>query len=205
MKYLSFLLPALLLLAGFTLPKLKTVKINKEVTVALPRDFKVMPDEVIAAKYPAPRKPLGAFTSPNGQVDFIVSERPSTFKPEDLAMLQQFYRSTITNSYSEVKFIREEVKQINNRQYIIFEFTSTLRDDQRRVSRQPAIRRYTLVQYTIAKNTLVQPVKESVRDKDLATREDKLLVFTFNAPIDLQPAWQETARKIMQSIKLTQS
>lgn len=199
------MLPVLLLLAGFTPPRLKSVKLSSEVSVSLPTDFKVMPDEVIAAKYPAPRKPLGAFSSPNGQVDFIVSERPSTFKADDLAMLQQFYRSTITNTYSEVKFIREEVKEINGRKFIIFEFTSLLRDEERRVSRMAPIRKYTLVQYTIARNTLQKPAKAPMRDKDKATREDKLMVFTFNAPIDLQPAWQETARKIMQSIKLSQS
>jgi hypothetical protein len=141
MRYLSFLLPVLLLLAGFTPPRLKSVKLNSEVSVSLPTDFKVMPDEVIAAKYPAPRKPLGAFSSPNGQVDFIVSERPSTFKADDLAMLQQFYRSTISNTYSEVKFIREEVKEINGRKFIIFEFTSMLRDEERRVSRMAPIRK----------------------------------------------------------------
>lgn len=205
MRYLIFLLPALLLLAGFTPSRLKTIKISPEVSVALPADFKVMPDEVIAAKYPAPRKPLGAFTSPNGQVDFVVNERPSTFQAQDLAMLQQFYSSTITNTYSEVKFIRQEVKEINGQSFIVFEFTSLLRDETRRVSKMAPIRKYTLMQYTIARNTQQQAAKGPLRDKDRATSQTKLLVFTFNAPIDLQPAWQETARKIMQSIKLNQS
>jgi hypothetical protein len=199
------LLPPLLLLAGFAPPKLKPVKISSEVTVSLPSDFKVMPDEVIAAKYPAPRKPLGAFTSPNGQVDFIVSERPSTFGNEDLTMLQQFYRSTITNTFSEVKFIQEQVKEINGRQFILFEFTSLLRDESRRVNKMVPIRKYTLLQYTIARNNLQPPVQPGARDKDKATSQDKLVVFTFNAPIDLQQAWQETAHKIMQSIKINQS
>jgi hypothetical protein len=44
------------------------------------------------------------------------------------------------------------------------------------------IRRYTIVQYTIS--------------------DKKLLIFTFNVPIDLKEGWQETAQKIMQSIKV---
>jgi hypothetical protein len=205
MKYRFLLLLAFVFFTAFTPPKLKPVKLSNTVTVSLPADFKVMPDELIAARYPAPRKPLGAFTSPNGQVDFIASERPSTFQPGDLALLQQFYRTAITSKYSEVNFIREEVKEINRQKYIIFEFTSTLRDEERRTNKLAPIRKYTLVQYTIAKdNTRDQdrdPAK--MRDKDKVT--DKLLVFTFNAPIDLKEAWQETARKIMQTIKLTSS
>jgi hypothetical protein len=205
MKYLPFLLLVCLVVAGFTPPKLKTFKISPDVSVSLPADFQVMPDEVIATKYPAPRKPLGAFTSPNGQADFIVSERPSTFKPADLALLQQFYRSAITSKYSEVNFIREEVKEINRQQYIIFEFTSITRDEDRRTNKLAPIRKYTLVQYTIARNTQKEALKATARDKDKATREDNLLVFTFTTPIDLKDAWQETARKIMQSIKVSQS
>jgi hypothetical protein len=205
MKYLPFLLLSCLLLAGFTPPKLRNLKISNGVSVSLPADFQVMPDEVIAAKYPAPRKPLGAYTSPNGQADFIVSERPSTFQPADLAMLQQFYRSAITSKYSEVTFIREEVKEINGRQFIIFEFTSTTRDEDRRTNKLAPIRKYTLVQYTIAHTPRKEPVKETARDKDKATSQDRLLVFTFTTPIDLKEAWQQTARKIMQSIKLSQS
>jgi hypothetical protein len=205
MKYLSILLFAFLFLASFTPPRLKPVKIGNAVTVSLPADFQVMPDEVIATKYPAPRKPLGAFTSPNGQADFIVSERPSTFQPEDLALLQQFYRSSITSKYSQVSFIREEVKEINRRKYLTFEFTSTMRDEDRRSNKLAPIRRYTLVQYTIVPDSAQDKAKAAAKTRDKDNVSGRLLVFTFNTPIDLKEAWQETARKIMQSIKLTSS
>lgn len=182
MKYKVIGLLLLALLTSFAAPKLKPVKITKALTVSLPQDFAVMPDDAIAAKYPAPRKPLGAFTSPNGQVDFVASERPITFKPEDLKMLQQFYKSSITNKFSEVKFIRDEIKAINKQDYIVFEFTSMVRDEDKKSSRLAPIRKYTIIQYTIM--------------------GDKLYSFTFNAPVDLKPVWEETARKIMASIKL---
>lgn len=199
MKYFPFIAFSFLLLAGFTAQKLKPIKIGDVATISLPSNFQVMPDEAIATKYPAPRKPLGAFTSPNGQVDFIVSERPSTFQPADLNVLKSFYRSSLISKFSEVNFIREEVKQINNRNYIVFEFTSTMRDEERRTNKLAPIRRYTLVQYTIV------PEKEKVKDKNARDKDNvsgKLLVFTFNSPISLKEAWQETAHKIMQSIKV---
>jgi len=185
MKFSFCFFLALVFLTGFTAPgpKLKQTKITDAVSVLLPGDFTMMPDDAIAAKYPAPRKPLGAFTSPNGQVDFIVSERPSTFKKEDLAMLKAFYRSTITNKYSKVNFIQEDLKQYNKHDFISFEFTSMVVDEEKRTNKLAPIRRYTFIQYTIV--------------------NDKLLIFTFNAPIDLQQLWQPTARKMMQSIKLS--
>ena len=158
---------AFLFLASFSPPRLKPVKLGNGVTVSLPADFQVMPDEVIATKYPAPRKPLGAFTSPNGQADFIVSERPSTFQPDDLALLQQFYRSSLTSKYTQVSIIREEVKEINRRKYLILEFTSTMRDEERRSNKLAPIRRYTLVQYTIVPHSAQDKAKApQTRDKD---------------------------------------
>ena len=184
MKYIFYFSTFLVFLTAFTgaAPKLKSTKISDTVTVSIPSDFTIMPDDAIAAKYPAPRKPLGAFTSPNGQVDFIVSERLSTFKKEDLGMLKAFYRSAITNKYSKVDFIKEEVRQVNKQDFISFEFTSSVVDEERRTNKLAPIRKYTIIQYTIVK--------------------DKLLIFTFNAPIDLQQLWQPTARKMMQTIKL---
>jgi len=185
MKFPIFFSLVLFFLTGFSAPepKLKQTKITDAVSVLLPGNFSVMPDDAIAAKYPAPRKPLGAFTSPNGQVDFIVSERPSTFKKEDLTMLKQFYRSAITNKYSKVDFIQDDIKQYNKHDFITFEFTSAVVDEERRTNKLAPIRKYTYIQYTIV--------------------NDKLLIFTFNAPIDLQQLWQPTARKMMQSIKLS--
>jgi len=173
----------LLLLAGFAAPKLKTLNVTKEISVALPQDFIIMPDDAIATEYPSPRKPLAAYTSANGQIDFILTERPSMFRAEDLQMVQQFYKASINNKYSEVKFIRDEVKTIKKQDYVIFEFTSMVRDEERKNSRIAPIRKYTIVQYAIYKN--------------------KLLIFTLNVPIDLREGWQDTAHKIMQSIKLS--
>lgn len=182
MKYYWFCLSLLFLLTGFVAQKLKSVNLTKEISISLPPDFVVMPLDAIAAKYPSPRKPLAAYTSKNGQVDFILTERPSMFQDNDIKMVQEFYKTSINNKYSEVKFIRNEIKKIKNQEFVIFEFTSMLRDEERKTNRSAPIRKYTIVQYTIANK--------------------KLLIFTFNVPIDLKEGWQDTAQKIMQSIKV---
>lgn len=183
MKYFLIFFTLLILVAGFTPPKFKTVNITKEISVSIPQDFAVMPDDAIAAKYPSPRKPLAAYTSSNRLVDFVLTERPSMFHENDLKMVQQFYKTSINSKYSDVKFVREEIKKIKNQNFVIFEFTSTVRDEDRKNSRLAPIRRYTIVQYTIYNK--------------------KLLIFTFNAPIDLKEAWEKSANKIMESVKLS--
>jgi hypothetical protein len=182
MKYFLIFFTLLVLLAGFAAPKFKTVNITKEISVSLPQDFTVMPDDAIASKYPSPRKPLAAYTSPNRLVDFVLTERPSMFHKDDLKMVQQFYKTSINSKYTDVKFIREEIKKIRKQDYVIFEFTSTVRDEDRKTNRLAPIRRYTIVQYTIY--------------------NEKLLIFTVNVPIDLKEAWEKSANKIMESIKV---
>ncbi|KAA5547559.1 hypothetical protein [Adhaeribacter rhizoryzae] len=182
MKYFFIFSTILVLFTSFAAPKFKTVNITKEISVTLPQDFGVMPDDVIATKYPSPRKPLAAYTSPNRLVDFVVTERPSMFHKDDLKMVQQFYKTSINSKYSDVKFIREEISKIKKQDFVIFEFTSTVRDEDRKTNRLAPIRRYTIVQY--------------------AVYNEKLYIFTINVPIDLKPAWEKSATQIMESIKV---
>jgi hypothetical protein len=80
-----------------------------------------------------------------------------------------------------------------------------MRDEDRRSNKLAPIRRYTLVQYTIVPDSAQDKAKAAAKTRDKDNVSGRLLVFTFNTPIDLKEAWQETARKIMQSIKLTSS
>ena len=181
MKNLLFLASLFLLLTAFTLPKLVRTKITKQITLSIPKNFTVMPDEGIAMKYPAQRKPLAVYTSPNGQVDVSVSQRPSSFRKSDMPMLRDFYKASILSMYSDVAFIREEITTINKQDFIVFEFVSTVKDE-RQSSNLAPIRRYTIAQYTILDNNLT--------------------VFTFNVPFLLQRDWQETAQKVMASVRV---
>src|SRR5688572_7496433 len=148
MKYPLILLAALFVLVSFSAPKLKRVTIAKKVSVLIPEEFTVMPDEGIAAKYPAARKPLGVYTSPNGQVDFSISEKQSTFSEQDLPLLKDIYKASLLNSYSNVQFIRQEIKPINKQNMIVFEFVSTVKDDNPN-SNKAAIKKYTIAQYYV--------------------------------------------------------
>lgn len=172
----AFFLPLLLLLAFA--PKLKKVTVARNVTLSIPQTFDVMPDDGIAREYPAARKPLAVYTSPDGQVDISVNQRPSTFPTNDITILLPFYKASIQRMFTEVQFLRQEKKTINGRDFLVYEFVSTVRDERKSRNMAP-VRKYTYIQYTFLK--------------------DEMLIFSFNAPVQLQKEWQETAQQVMAS------
>lgn len=163
-------------LLAFAPPKLKKMALTKQVSLSVPQDFEVMPDEGIARQYPAARKPLAVFTSPNGQVDISVNQRANTFPDNDLDMLKPFYKASIQRMFSEVQFLREEIQTINGRKFLVFELVSTVRDERKNSTLAP-VRKYTMIQYTFVK--------------------DQMYIFSLNAPVQLQKDWREAAQAIM--------
>jgi hypothetical protein len=162
-------------------PKLKKTPVGKNITLGVPEGFAALPDDGIAAKYPAPRKPLAVFSNPSGRVDVSVAQKPSTFTSRDYALLLKIYKASIQNTYSKVEFLTEDIRTINKRDFVTLEFVSSLNDTRRNANLAP-IRRYQFIQYAI--------------------QGDQLYVFTFNAPAEEQPQWQPTARAVMESISM---
>lgn len=174
--------------------KLRRQTISPQLSALLPADFQVMPDDAIATKYPAPRKPLAAYTSPSGQVDFVVSQKATPFKAGDLAVLLRFYKSNILNLYGDnVQFSQEKVITINETEFIALEFTSALTGGTgtapRPAAQRGSLRRYTYLLYTI------QPPKT---EKEVP----QLLTITFACPTVLAETWKPVAQQIMSSVKV---
>ncbi|MBD1396582.1 hypothetical protein H9Q13_05340 [Pontibacter sp. JH31] len=181
MRYLAFLV--IILIAGVALAdtKLKKTQITKEVSLLLPRDFTPMPDDGIARKYPAANKPVAVYTSPNGQVDFSMTQKRSQFGAQDLHMLREIYKANLLERFTKVDFIRDEVTNINGRDYIVFEFVSVMADERKATNLAP-VQKYSIMQYTIQGN--------------------QLMVFSMHLPFVMKNDWQDPAREIMGSIKI---
>ena len=180
MRIFSLLL-LVLGLAGFAPgPRLVTTKLPG-LTVGVPEGFAPLPDDGIAAKYPAARKPLAVYSSPNGRVDFSVAVRPTDFQAPDYNVLLQIYKASIQRLYSKVEFSKQEVRQVHGHSFASFEFVSTVADT-RRGNQLAAIRKYQAVQYTVV--------------------NDQLYVFTFDAPANEQAQWQPVAQAVMGAIVL---
>ncbi|QHT70103.1 hypothetical protein GXP67_27380 [Rhodocytophaga rosea] len=182
MKNLSILF-LLLILCSFDGVKLKKTKITKEVSISLPADFVPMTDDDMANKYFTPQKPTAMYTNPDRVVDFGFNQTQTRWRPEDLPLLQKFYKSSIVSLYSKVNFIQETTTIVNKRNFVVFEFISELVDeDPNSLKKGSVVKQYSYMQYTIENN--------------------KVLVFNFTCPANLQPRWQEIARQVMGTVKI---
>lgn len=165
--------------------KLVKTKLTKEITVYLPTDFTPMTDDDLANKYFTYRKPTAMYTNPDRVVDFGLNITETRWRQEDLALLQKFYKSGIAKMYTNVSFIQDTISTINDRNYVVFEFVSELKDDEANAAqRGSAEKHYSYMQYTVKNN--------------------KVHVFNFTCPSQIRSKWQETAREIMQTIKISE-
>ena len=181
MKTTSLLLVLLSLTAFGPKPKLTTVKLAPTLSVGVPQGFTPLPDDGIAVKYPSPRKPLAVFTNPSGRVDYSVAVRPTTFESFDYGVLLKIYKASIQRLYTKVDFLKEDIRTVNGRDFMYFEFVSTLADA-RRNSQLAPIKKYQAVQYAIDGT--------------------QLFVFTFITPAEEQAQWQPIAQATMSAIEL---
>lgn len=163
-------------------PKLVKVKISNEITVMLPEDFVPMGDLDFSQRYPSVRKPIGAYTNPEHEIDFSVNISATSWPDTNLEMAQKFFKSGVMNMFDRVEIISEGIREVNGKKLIYLEFESRVKGDQSTLGNSEAVLKYSYLQYW------VEP--------------SKTLVFSFNCPARLKSDWQETADKMMKGIKI---
>ncbi len=180
-----FALPLLFLVfAGFApKPRLVATKLGTGLTVGVPTGFVALPDAGIAQKYPAPRKPVAVFSNNTGHVDYSVAVRPTTFESMDYGVLLKIYKASIQRLYTKVEFLTEDIHTVHKRDFVYFEFISTV-SDTRKAAQLAPIRKYQAVQYAI--------------------KNGELFVFTFDAPVEEQAQWRPVAQAVMEAVALKQ-
>jgi len=173
----------------------KKTEVIKGITLSLPSDFIPMSDQEYGNKYGGYRKPIAMYT--NGQADFGVNvaltqvppdaqyaKKGAPWKREDIEMMRQLYKSTILRIHSKVDFIQDEVREINEQNFAVFEFVAEVKDEQNSaiVSGQK-IEQYSYIQYTV--------------------ENDKILIFNFTCPSSLKGVYQPIAKQILNSIVIS--
>ncbi len=158
-------------------------EVGEGITLKVPESFAPLPDNLMEQKYLSARKPIALYTNENQQVDVGVSTSNARWQANDLPMLQSFYRSNIMALYDEVAFNKEALEKVNGKDFAVFEFVSLVRPEEDALTAQRPIRKYTYIQYTI--------------------HNGKSYVFTFNCPAEQQSQWQEVAKTIMESVKIS--
>lgn len=177
-----FVLLFCLLLCGFAPPKLVKIKVGHGITIMIPKDWRTMDGLDFNERYPSVRAPLAAYTNEERLVDFSVNISATQWPDADIEMAKGFFKATLLNTFDKVDMISEGVREQHGKKLIYFEFNSRVNGNRKQEEFRNPILQYSYIQYLI--------------------QSEKTLVFAFNCPTRLQPDWQETARKMMTSIKL---
>ncbi len=174
-------LVALLLLLSSPRKLVKT-KVANGISVSLPGELYPMTPEDIALRFPSVRAPLASFSNQDRVVDFSVNTSATNWPDGDVDLARKFFKASLSNLYDRLEMINEGTHMLHKQKFIYFEFDSRTNGDRRKQGFQDPILRYTYIQY------LIQP--------------GRTLVFTFSCPKDLKEDWQNTAKEIMQSIRV---
>ena len=163
-----------------TTEKLVKVEIGDKITVKIPEDFVPMSERDIQQRFHSYRKPIAAYTDPSGNIDFIVNFSYSLWNSYDLDLLKSFYKASLVETYSEINFITEDIVEIDNRQFVVFEFES-LSQEEASVNLRP-IRKYTRLLF--------------------ALDHGQTILFNFTCPVGMGNDWQQSSQEIMETIKV---
>jgi hypothetical protein len=175
-----FFLTGLALMAADR-PKLVKVKLADGITVSVPKKWNVMDALDFTQRYPSVRAPLAAYTNLDRTIDFAVNISATQWPDTDLELAQKFFKASVLSMFDRVDMIQEGVHEVNHRKFIFFEFDSRV-NGERKEGIQDPVMRYTYIQYLLLPG--------------------KTLVFSFNCPRREKQDWQETARLMMESIKV---
>ncbi|MBR9998310.1 MAG: hypothetical protein KFF73_05030 [Cyclobacteriaceae bacterium] len=163
-------------------PKLVKTKISENITARLPSDFFLLPPDELQGKSISYRMPIAFYTDPAREVDFSVNNSASKWQNEDIELLKEIYKSNIQNLFDNVEFMKESIESINERDYIVFEFSGTVLPGESLFKQESPDRRYYYTEYTL--------------------KGSQIFIFTFTAPFQQKEQWAGTASAIMQSIKM---
>lgn len=173
----------LLLVVSFNIDaqELKKTKIEGELTIGIPDNMLPLTEEQALQRYDSFRKPMAYYSDYDLVVDFAVNRSYSTWTDNDLAMLQNFYRSSLNELFDEIEFIQDSITTVKGKDFVVFEMIYVLKPGPTDLNRQ-TLSKYAYLAYTVHKG--------------------QTYVFNFSCPKRLQEKWQGLANQMMSSIKL---
>ncbi len=161
--------------------KMASTKIGENITMKIPTGFLSMSNRDRMEKIASSKIPLATYSTESQEVTLSINDNPMQWTSEDTKVVYGFYKASVNALFDEVKYIQDTIKQINGREFIVFEFVSTVRDDNVFSSRSGE-RNYTYIQYT--------------------SYNDQVLLFNLGCPARMQLEWEDAAEEIMQSIRI---
>ncbi len=180
---MRFSIVLVLLLTGLNTfsQKLFPVEVTEEISMKISSEFVNMSNKDRMEKIASSKIPLATFSTESQEVTLSINDNPMQWTSKDTEVVYGFYKASVNALFDEIKFIQDGVKEINGREFIVFEFVSTVRDDNV-FSSGRGERNYTYIQYT--------------------SYNDKVLLFNFGCPARLQFEWEDAVEEMMQSVRV---
>jgi hypothetical protein len=177
-----WLFPVVLIFISADTPKLMKVKVNEKITVSVPKEWTPMSEDDMVQRYPSVRAPLMAYTNAERVADFSVNISATQWPDDDLELAKKFFKAGLVNMFDRVEMIEEGIHEVRGKKLIFFEFESRISGNRQQEGLKDPVLRYTYIQYYI--------------------EPGRALVFSFNCPRHDREQWQETARAMMQEIRI---
>ncbi|MFN8251219.1 MAG: hypothetical protein U0V75_04995 [Ferruginibacter sp.] len=148
--------------------ELKTL-FDGKVEILLPKNFGLMPEDMLKAKYPSNNRPTLVYTNEGGSVNLAFNHTSSRASQQVIEQYRNVLASTFKSSYPNAVWEANEVRTINNRKVGVIIVTTQAVDT----------KIYNQLFFT---------------DVD-----GRLLIGTFNCTVEEKAAWKESAGKILHS------
>lgn len=160
-----------------------TVKVGPEekISFKIPSSMTSMTDQDRMSKIYSSKVPLAMYADDNQEATFGVNYNTMQWTERDTEMIHGFYEASINNLFDKVTFTKNEIKEINGKDFIIFEFIGEIQDDNV-FSAKSSPKSYSYIVYTSWK--------------------DQVLLFNFSCKARLSNQWNGVAKEIIESIKI---
>lgn len=166
----------------FAQVKLKNVKISNKISMKIPSKFIEMGEEDMWQRSSSYRKAIALYSDEERVVELGINHAFTRWEEGDILLLQNMYMASIQEIFDEVKFSKEEITNINGRDFAVFEFVSKIKGISGSIGQNNSVVKYYYIQYTIV--------------------DGGTFVFNFSCQNYVKEDWQETAKIIMGTIKI---
>lgn len=172
MKCSVFIIALMLSYSGFSQTTLKPQKVlSGGVEILVPTSFSLLPDDVIAKKYPRENRPTVVYGNPSATLNLVINHSQDGITPAELPDAFAGFSGYFDEVYPGIKWYTKEMQDINGKKFIVLEFQTPAADTEI----------YNLMFMT--------------------EYQSRLLIFSFNCTKPEQEEWQEIATKIRKSVK----
>lgn len=162
----------------------------KSVSFDLSKNLEKLNNDAVIIKYGAHKLPLAVYTEHTGDITFTLNMDADTIKyknkkgiiGKDPRFERMFLKSSIMNTYQNMKWSMDTIRIVEDRPMVSFEFVGTLVGQDAK-GNEMASRNYNFLQYCFIKN--------------------KRYIMNFACPYSEMKKWQPIAQHMMNSIKIS--